>query len=222
MMRWVPIVRRHRFADLVAHAFFEAIDRLDLVWSTAIFKVKCRLLGIGLGGNCRVWGRVLIRRFPGSTISIGAGLRAVSRPRRYAFNIFPQSKIRTYSPAARIAIADRVGFNSISILARSQAITIGEGTLIGGNCQIMDTNGHPLWPPDARAHYPGSEHDAPVTIGANVFIGLNVIVTKGAVIGENSVIGAGSVVVGEIPPNCLAAGVPARVVKRFDSVAMHA
>ena len=50
-------------------------------------------------------------------------------------------------------------------------------------------------------------------IGKNVWIGTGCIILKGTVIGDNSIIGAGSVVNSNIPAGCLAAGVPARVVK---------
>ena len=56
----------------------------------------------------------------------------------------------------------------------------------------------------------------PVSIGENVFIGCNSIILKGATIGDNTTIGAGSVVSGTIPANCIAAGNPARVIKRLD------
>ena len=46
-------------------------------------------------------------------------------------------------------------------------------------------------------------------------IGAAAIILKGVTIGENSVIGAGSVVVRDVPPNCVAAGNPVRVVKRL-------
>jgi UDP-3-O-[3-hydroxymyristoyl] glucosamine N-acyltransferase len=39
---------------------------------------------------------------------------------------------------------------------------------------------------------------------------------RGVTIGENSIIGAGSVVVQDIPPNAIAAGNPAKVVKQLD------
>lgn len=133
-----------------------------------------------------------------------------------AWSTFPQSRIRTYSRSARVVIGNGVGFNALSIFARSTTVKIGDHTMIGGNWQIMDSDGHPLWPAETRWHYPGNEHDAPVTIGRNVFIGLNVIVLKGAVIGDNSVIGAGSIVAGEIPANVLAMGAPARVIRCLD------
>lgn len=56
-----------------------------------------------------------------------------------------------------------------------------------------------------------------VTIGDNVFIGMNAILLKGAAIGENTIIGAGSVVTGPIPPNCVAAGNPARVISTLEA-----
>ena len=59
-------------------------------------------------------------------------------------------------------------------------------------------------------------NSAPVTLGDNVWIGDSAIVCKGVAIGENSIIGAGSVVVGDIPPNCIAAGNPAKIIKELD------
>lgn len=55
----------------------------------------------------------------------------------------------------------------------------------------------------------------PVIIGDGVWLGSGVIVNPGVTIGENSVIGAGAVVTKNIPPNCLAVGIPARVVKEI-------
>lgn len=56
----------------------------------------------------------------------------------------------------------------------------------------------------------------PVLIKKNVWLGEGVCILKGVTIGENSIIGALSVVTKSIPPNCIAIGSPARVIKRFD------
>ena len=57
---------------------------------------------------------------------------------------------------------------------------------------------------------------APVRIGNNVWLGEGVCVLKGVHIGDNSIIGAASVVNKSIPPNSIAVGIPAKVVKQFD------
>ena len=56
-----------------------------------------------------------------------------------------------------------------------------------------------------------------IDLDDNVWLADSVIVCKGVSIGENSIIGAGSVVVNSIPPDCVAAGNPAKVVKHLDS-----
>jgi maltose O-acetyltransferase len=53
----------------------------------------------------------------------------------------------------------------------------------------------------------------PIAIGNNVWLGGGVIVCPGVTIGANTVVGAGSVVIRDLPPNVVAAGNPARVVR---------
>ena len=55
-----------------------------------------------------------------------------------------------------------------------------------------------------------------MSIGDGSWLGHGSVVLPGAAIGKHVVIGANSVVTGEIPDNCVAAGVPARVIRRLD------
>ena len=55
--------------------------------------------------------------------------------------------------------------------------------------------------------------NAPIIIGENVWVGTNVRIQKGVTIGNNSIIAAHSVVTHDVPPNSIAAGNPARIVK---------
>lgn len=56
-----------------------------------------------------------------------------------------------------------------------------------------------------------------VEIGPDVYIGSGAIILAGVRIGSGSVIGAGALVNRDIPNGVMAAGVPARVIKKLDS-----
>jgi acetyltransferase-like isoleucine patch superfamily enzyme len=100
------------------------------------------------------------------------------------------------SPGVRIGSADK--------------ITIGNNCMLAGNSYITDADWHGIY---NRITIGTS---APVSLADNVWIGDSTIVCKGVTIGKNSIIGAGSVVVGDVPPNCIAAGNPAKVMKQLD------
>ena len=88
-------------------------------------------------------------------------------------------------------------------------VTIGDDVLFGPNVTIT-TASHPLNPECRKT---GLESASPINIGHNVWLGANVTVLPGVNIGDNAVIGAGSVVTRDIPANCVAVGVPCKVIK---------
>jgi acetyltransferase-like isoleucine patch superfamily enzyme len=53
-------------------------------------------------------------------------------------------------------------------------------------------------------------------IEKNAWIAAGAIVIGGVTVGENSVVAAGSVVTKDIPPNTLAGGNPARIIRLID------
>ena len=56
----------------------------------------------------------------------------------------------------------------------------------------------------------------PVIVEDNVLIGANAVVIEGCRIGHDAVVAAGAVVVGDVEPNTVVAGCPARVIKVKD------
>ena len=88
-------------------------------------------------------------------------------------------------------------------------VFIGDYVMIAPNVTIS-TTGHPIHP---SFRDKGAQFSLPVRIESHVWIGANVVIMPGVTIGENSVIGAGSVVTRDIPANCVAVGVPCRVVR---------
>ena len=55
-----------------------------------------------------------------------------------------------------------------------------------------------------------------IRIKKNAWIGARVSILPGVTIGENAIVGTGSVVTKDVPDNCVAVGVPAKVVKRLE------
>ena len=56
--------------------------------------------------------------------------------------------------------------------------------------------------------------ERPVSIGDGSWLGHGTVVLPGARIGRHVTVGANSVVIGELPDNCVAAGNPARIIRR--------
>ena len=88
-------------------------------------------------------------------------------------------------------------------------VFIGDNTFFGPNVTVS-TAEHPLSP---KLRSAGLQYNLPVHIGNNVWIGAGAVILAGVSIGEGAVIGAGAVVTKDIPPMCVAAGVPARVIR---------
>ncbi len=85
-------------------------------------------------------------------------------------------------------------------------VVIGETTEIGDNCTLYQNVTLGGTGKDVGKRHP--------TLGNNVMVGAGARVLGPFKIGDNSKIAANAVVLEEVPPNCTAVGVPARVVKR--------
>ncbi|MBS7369078.1 MAG: serine O-acetyltransferase [Oscillospiraceae bacterium] len=85
-------------------------------------------------------------------------------------------------------------------------VVIGETTEIGDYCTLYQNVTLGGTGKDIGKRHP--------TLGNNVMVGAGARVLGPFKIGDNSKIAANAVVLEEVPPNCTAVGVPARVVKR--------
>ena len=167
--------------------------------------------GFSYGANPRCWGKLYVTMAEGSSITIGDDFWLVSDARRAGIALYARCKLRTMKGAS-IVIGDQVALNGTSITSR-ESVKIGSRTIIAANVVIVDSDFHQHWPPEGRFFGTGTEGDRPVTIGNCVWIGMGSLILKGVTIGDNSIIAAGSVVTRSIPPNVLAGGVPARVIR---------
>ena len=208
-----------KFARFVRETF--AAD--PLLW--ALWLIICHIL-LGLKGVLQGFALHApgLRLGPGSLvrgarhISLGKDIRARSRLWLEAITRYGGQR---FQPLIRIE--DGVCFSDGVHISCVEQITIKKNVLMGSHIYIADHN-HGLYKgpenslpsePPARRKLGGG---GPVLIGENVWVGNNVIIVGPVTIGDGAIIGANSVVRGNVPAYTIIAGIPARVVKRFDPV----
>ncbi|MBX2898331.1 MAG: acyltransferase [Cyclobacteriaceae bacterium] len=124
------------------------------------------------------------------------------------WSIIERSKLYT-GKNGKLVVGRNSRLNGVHIDAR-ELIQIGDTVQIGPYTIIMDSDFH-----DLKDHSkPGPSK--PIIIEDDVWIATRVTILKGVRIGKGSVIAAGSIVTKDVPPYCVAAGTPARIVKRIE------
>jgi acetyltransferase-like isoleucine patch superfamily enzyme len=123
------------------------------------------------------------------------------------------SHIKTFSIRnTTFRIGSGVGFTSTcAMLAHEELdITVGDDCLVASNTMLSVSDMHSIISIETgeRLNRGGS-----IVLEDHVWLGEACKVLKGVRIGAGSVIGVGAIVTKDVPPNSVAAGVPARVVK---------
>ncbi|MBE3070630.1 MAG: acyltransferase [Planctomycetes bacterium] len=170
--------------------------------------------GFRVGRKTKARGRFCVVMYGEGEITLGEKCRIYSNTKRSDMALYSPCKFTTY-PGAKIVIGNRVSFGGTIITCR-KSIVIEDDAMFAANVIIVDSDFHVPWPPERRHDPAPPEAAREVRIGRNAWVGINVIILKGVTIGEDAVIGAGSVVTRDVPPRCVAAGNPARVIRRLD------
>ncbi len=186
---------------------------LALIFWTAYSKINGFYWRISIGKGSCFWGKIIFSRIPGSSITIGRKCRFRSATWSNFIGINRPCVLSTLNSGAQITIGDYSGFSGTSISA-AESITIGNEVICGANVTITDTDWHNIMPGKRTS---GKILSAPIMIGDNVWLGLNVTVLKGVTIGNGTVIAANSTVSRDIPENVMAAGTPARIIKKIQA-----
>ena len=119
------------------------------------------------------------------------------------------------TPGRNLVVGDDVDFALDVLVESSGGVEIGDRVLIGYRAQIFSMN-HVV-PAVGQRIFESGRVGRGVRIGSDAWIGAGCVVLAGVTIGEGAVIGAGSVVTSDIPPNAIAAGNPARVLRHRGS-----
>jgi lipopolysaccharide O-acetyltransferase len=210
-------MRVTKFTGIVREAF--AAD--PFLWALWLFlcrillEIKGLVLGFALHAPDLRLGRGSLVR-GAKYISFGRDIRAKSGFWLEAVTHYGEQRF-----APLIRIEDAVRFSDGVHISCIDRIVIKKNVLMGSHIYISDHN-HGLYkgvenslPSEPPAHRKLGG-GGPVLIGENVLIGDNAIIVGPVTIGDGAIIGANSVVREDVQPGAMVAGIPARLIRRFN------
>jgi acetyltransferase-like isoleucine patch superfamily enzyme len=103
-----------------------------------------------------------------------------------------------------LTLGHKTDIGAFTYINAKNGVTIEDEVQVGSHCSIYSVSTI-------------DEKEAPVVLKKNCRIGSHSVVLPGVTVGENTVVGAMSLVNKDLPANCLAYGVPAKVVKNVDA-----
>lgn len=121
--------------------------------------------------------------------------------------------VHTYSP--NIIIGNYVNIGNYACIASTNKIAIFDGTLISEHFYISD-HYHGFDPNMGRPADQMLYSKGNVIIGENCFIGYRVTILSGVTLGRNCVVGSHAVVTTSFPDYSMIAGVPAKLIKKYN------
>jgi len=192
---------------------WKATNELGRLGCLPLIRLYFALHGVRWRSGWYVYGRPLIQRHSGSSITIGDGFWMRNWFSSSPLGVRHRCVLATWSRAARIEIGNDVGMSGATICAQTR-ISVGDRVAIGNNTTITDTDFHPLDPEVRRVDSLAAASEE-VVVEDDCFIGMDALILKGTRIGRGAVVGAGSVVSGVIPSRAVVAGNPARVIREL-------
>lgn len=117
-------------------------------------------------------------------------------------------------PMPRLTIEDGCIIGHLNHITCVNEVRIGRRVLTADRVHISD-NSHVFLDPHRAIQDQGITSRGKVQIGEGSWIGENASLLS-CTIGKHCVVGSNAVVLGDVPDFCVVAGIPARIIRRFD------
>jgi lipopolysaccharide O-acetyltransferase len=184
------------------YSFFKKLQLIYFVLRTKLICSKARIIRFPIELRGRQY------------IDFGINLTTGTGCRLEAFSETGEKTMR---------FGNNVQINDYVHICAMQNISIGDNVLMASHIYISD-NSHGYYKGDENDTSPDIEpikriyYKSPVIIEDNVWIGEGVVVLPGVTLGKGCIIGANSVVSKDIMPHVIAAGSPAKPIKKYNFV----
>lgn len=178
------------------------INKLKRIIKLYKFKILCQKI------NCKVI-KPLILNNP-ECIFLEKDVRIKENARIECYKSFAGVNL---SPQLYIGEKVIIGYNFTCLVA--DKIKIRKNTIIASNVLITSEN-HGMNPELDTPYYEQPLNVGHVSIGEGCWIGEKVIILPNVNIGNKCIIAAGSIVTKDVPDYSIVAGVPAKVIKKYD------
>ena len=211
----VGFIFKHRFPKHIFGIHDFVVGRLARAYYTLYAKAIFRMQGCEIGDGAVFDGPVIVRCDQWNCIQIGKNIKVNSRKLSNLVGLTGPAIFQCLGPGS-IQIGDNCGL-SATVLSARMHIAIGNNVTIGANVRILDHDFHSLNHMDRRDVLADNANCSKmaVTVGDDTLIGTNAVILKGVQIGERVIVGANSVVaLKSVPPDCVVAGNPARIIAR--------
>lgn len=113
--------------------------------------------------------------------------------------------------AIRIGARSSIGANSV--IVSLSGIELGEAVLTAGNCGLS-AGAYRVDDVDPVIMDQEPYTNGPIRVGDGAWLGTGAVLLDGVSVGRGAVIGAGAIVREDVPELCIAAGIPARVLRK--------
>lgn len=149
-----------------------------------------------------------------NNVKLGKDVRIFDFVNLYGCNIDDNTKIGTFVEIQKNAfIGKNCKISSHTFIC--EGVHIHDNVFVGHNVTFINDKYPRSTNEDGSMQNESDWKVVETTVKKGASIGSSSTILCGVTIGENSIIGAGAVVTKDIPDNVIAAGVPARVIKKL-------